>query len=162
MFGLFKLTQVKPRNRTCPVPRSGSSNHLRTCTAPARTCPDLWHPNGKIPFGGYKKSPMPPSLSWSLHCFENTLNQHFLSSKPLSFNLHSNPRFLKEIWAILLSDHLNLQAMHFTDNLRVFVTLRDLSHRQTRCCPGVTKGVVNLKKFVLPYPSWGFDSGKLN
>jgi hypothetical protein len=40
----------------------------------------------------------------------------------------------------------------------VFVTLGDLSPRWIRCSPGVTKVVVNLEKFVLPYPSWGFDS----
>jgi hypothetical protein len=44
--------------------------------------------------------PTPPSLSWALHWLENTLNQHFLSSKPLSFKLHSNPSFLGQIWAI--------------------------------------------------------------
>jgi hypothetical protein len=35
----------------------------------------------------------------------------------------------------------------------VFVSLGDLSPRWTSCCPGVTKVVVNLKKFVLPSPS---------
>jgi hypothetical protein len=37
-----------------------------------------------------------------------------------------------------------------------------LSSRWTRCYPGVTKVVVNIKKFVLPSHSWEFDSEKLN
>jgi hypothetical protein len=51
-----------------------------------------------------------------------------------------------------LSGPLNLQAKHFTDDLRVFVTLGDWSLRWTRCSPGVTKAVVNLREFVLPSP----------
>jgi hypothetical protein len=61
-----------------------------------------------------------------------------------------------------LSDPLNLQAKHFTDDLCVFVTLGDLSPRRTRCSPGATKVLVGLEKFVLPSLSWGFDSEKLN
>jgi hypothetical protein len=57
--------------------------------------------NGKIPFGGYKKRSMRPSLRWPLHWLEYTLNQNFSNSNPLSFKLHSNPSFLGEIWAIL-------------------------------------------------------------
>jgi hypothetical protein len=49
-----------------------------------------------------------------------------------------------------LSDPFDLQFKHFIDNLRLFITLRDLSPRRTRCCPRVTKVVVDLKKFVLP------------
>jgi hypothetical protein len=49
-----------------------------------------------------------------------------------------------------LSDPFDLQFKHFIDNLRLFITLRDLSPRQTRYCPRVTKVVVDLKKFVLP------------
>jgi hypothetical protein len=49
-----------------------------------------------------------------------------------------------------LSDHLNLQAKHFTDDLHVFITLGDLSPRWTRYLLGATKVVVSLKKFVLP------------
>jgi hypothetical protein len=61
-----------------------------------------------------------------------------------------------------LSDPLNLQAKHFTNDLRVFVILGDMSPRWTRCSPGATKVVEGLRKFVLPSPSWGFDSEKLN
>jgi hypothetical protein len=60
-----------------------------------------------------------------------------------------------------LSGPLNIQAKHFTNDLRVFVTLGDLSPRQTRCSLGATKAVVSLKKFVLPCP-WGFNSEKSN
>jgi hypothetical protein len=56
------------------------------------------------------------------------------------------------------SDPLNLQAKHFTNDLCMFVTLGDLSPRWTRCSLGVTMVVVNLRKFVLSSPSWGFDS----
>jgi hypothetical protein len=119
-------------------------------------------PTERFLLGAIKGSPCPPSLPWPLYYFENTLNQYFLSSKPLSFKLQSNPSFLREIWAIPFSDPQDLQAKHFTDDLRVFVTLGDLSPWWTRCCPRVTKLVVNLRKFVLPSPSWGFDSGKLN
>jgi hypothetical protein len=58
-----------------------------------------------------------------------------------------------------MSDPLDLQLKHFIDDLHVFVTLGNLSLRRTRCCPGVTKIVVDLEKFVLPSPSWRFDSG---
>jgi hypothetical protein len=107
-------------------------------------------------------SPTPPSLSWPLYCFENTLNQHFMSSKPLVFKLLYNPSFLREIWDILWSDPLNFQAKHFTDDLRVFITIGDLSPRRTRCYPGVTKVVMDLRKFILPSPSWRFHSEKQN
>jgi hypothetical protein len=80
---------------------------------------------------------------------------------PLVMKIKTNPRFLKEICAILLSDPLNLQAKRFTDDLCVFVTVRNLSPRWTRCSPKVTKVVVNLEKFILPSPSWGFDNKKL-
>jgi hypothetical protein len=52
-----------------------------------------------------------------------------------------------------LSDPLNLQLKHFIDNLRMFVTLDNLSPRRTRCCPGVTKVVMDLRKFVFLSPS---------
>jgi hypothetical protein len=107
-------------------------------------------------------TPPPPQLGWPLSWLVNTLNQLFLSSKPLSSKLHSHPSFLREIWAISLSDSQDLQATHFTDDLHGFVTLGDMSPWRTRCCLGVTKLVVKLEKFVLPSPSWGFDSGKLN
>jgi hypothetical protein len=58
-----------------------------------------------------------------------------------------------------MSDPIDLQLKHFIDNLFVFVTLGDLSPRWTRCCPRVTKVVVDLGKFISPSPSWGFDSG---
>jgi hypothetical protein len=60
-----------------------------------------------------------------------------------------------------LSDPLDLQLKHFIDELCVFITLGDSSPRQTRSCPGVIMVVVDLKKFVLPSHSWGFDSGNL-
>jgi hypothetical protein len=51
---------------------------------------------------------------------------------------------------------------HFTDDLRAFVSLGDLSPRWTRCPLGATKVVMSLRKFVWPSPSWGFDSRKQN
>jgi hypothetical protein len=61
-----------------------------------------------------------------------------------------------------VSDPLNLQAKHFIDDLRVFVTLGDVSPIWTKCSLGATKVVVNLEKIVLPSPPWGFHSGKSN
>jgi hypothetical protein len=100
--------------------------------------------------GGYKR---PPRL------FNPTDHSIQLAntSKPLSLKLHSNLSFLGEILASLLSDPLYLQLQHFIDDLCVFVTLGDLSPRWTGCCSGVTKVVVDLKKFALPSPLWGFD-----
>jgi hypothetical protein len=49
-----------------------------------------------------------------------------------------------------LSDPLNLQAKHFTDDLCVFVTLENLSPIWTRCSLGVTKVMVNLESLYCP------------
>jgi hypothetical protein len=38
----------------------------------------------------------------------------------------------------------------------------EICHQDGLGCPEVTKVVVDLKKFVLPSPSWGFDSEELN
>jgi hypothetical protein len=58
--------------------------------------------------------------------------------------------------------HSFLEQEHFTNNLCVFVTLGDLSYRQTRCPSEATKVMVNPEKFVFSSPSWGFDSAKPN
>jgi hypothetical protein len=111
MSGCSVLTLVKARHRTCPVPRSGYRDCCWTCAAP-----NIEHvrvsdtPNEQIPSRGYKRPPTLPQLGWLLSSFENTLNQPFLSSKSLSLKLHSNLSFLRDIWAIFLSDPLNLQA----------------------------------------------------
>jgi hypothetical protein len=55
-----------------------------------------------------------------------TLWYTLLSSQSLSSKLHSNPNFLGDIWASLLSDSLDLHLKHFTDDLHVFITLGDL------------------------------------
>jgi hypothetical protein len=94
MSSLLVLTRVKSRCRTCPMSRSGSSNIFRTCS-------DLWHPIGRFLLGAIKRGLHPPSLRWPLHWLKYTLNQHFLSSNPLSYKLHSNPSFIWEIWIIL-------------------------------------------------------------
>jgi hypothetical protein len=60
-----------------------------------------------------------------------------------------------------LSDPLDLQLKQFIDNLRVFVTLGDLS-LDGLGCPEVTKVVVDPEKFVLPSPSWGLASEEPN
>jgi hypothetical protein len=62
----------------------------------------------------------------------------------------------------LLRDSLDLQTKHFTDDLRVFVTLRDSSPRWTRCHSRATKIVMSLRKFVLLSLLCGFNSEKLN
>jgi hypothetical protein len=62
-----------------------------------RIYPDLWHLNGQIHYGAYKRGSPPPQLIWSLHWLENTLNQSFLSSNSLSLSLSS----FKQIQALL-------------------------------------------------------------
>jgi hypothetical protein len=57
-----------------------------------------------------------------------------------------------------LNDPLDLHLKHFTDDLRVFITLGGFVPLDGLGCPGVTKVVVDLRKFVLPSPLWGFDS----
>jgi hypothetical protein len=61
-------------------------------------------------------------------------------------------------WGAIKGSHVSLVrlATHFIDDLRVFVVLGDLF---PRCCPRVTKVVVDLRKFVLPSALRGFDSG---
>jgi hypothetical protein len=54
-----------------------------------------------------------------------------------------------------LSDSLDLHLKHFTDDLCVFITLEALDRLG---CQGVTKVAIDLKKFVLSSPLWGFDS----
>jgi hypothetical protein len=103
--------------------------HVRPLT---RTCPSLWHPNGQIPLGGYKRPPHLFNPAGHSIQHANSLRHPFLSSKPLSLKLHSNLSFLWEIWVSLLSDPLVLHSKHFIDDLCVFVTLGDLSLRRTR------------------------------
>jgi hypothetical protein len=64
-------------------------------------------------------------------------------------------------WGAIKGSHVSLVrlATHFIDDLRVFVALGDFFPKWTRCCPRVTKVVVDLRKFVLPSASRGFDSG---
>jgi hypothetical protein len=100
------------------VPRLGSSNHLQTYLVPWSDISRSLTPQWKDSFWGYKRRYMLPSLSWPLHWLENTLNQHFLSSKPLSFKIHSNPSFLKEIWAILW---LTLSIFKQSTSLMIFM-----------------------------------------
>jgi hypothetical protein len=81
---------------------------------------------------GAIKAPPPCPLCLFGHLLHlQTLWNSLLSSNLLSLKFHSNPSFLREIWATLLSDPQNLQAKHFIDDLRVFVTLGDLSPRWT-------------------------------
>jgi hypothetical protein len=58
-----------------------------------------------------------------------------------------------------LSDPLDLQLKNFTDDLHVFVSLGGFVPLDGLGSPGVTKVVVDPRKFVLPSPLWGFDSG---
>jgi hypothetical protein len=111
MSSLLVLTRVKSRCRTCPMSRSGSSNIFRTCS-------DLWHPIGRFLLGAIKRGLRPPSLRWPLHWLKYTLNQHFLSSNPLSYKLHSNPSFICEIWIILW---VTLSIFKQNTSLTIFV-----------------------------------------
>ena len=56
------------------------AGHVRPLT---RTCPGLWHPNGQIPFGGYKREPTPPLYIWSLISTCKPFWGTLLSSQPL-------------------------------------------------------------------------------
>jgi hypothetical protein len=121
MPGFLVLSRVKVRNRTCLVPQPGSREVYRTC-------PVLWHPKGQIPLGDKKSLSPPPHASLArltTHFNLQTLWDTLLSSQPLSSKLHSNLSFLGEMWASLLSGPLDLQLKYFTDDLHVFVTLRN-------------------------------------
>jgi hypothetical protein len=125
---------------------------------------DVWisdTPTVRYPMGAIKGALRPLThlatlLTWK-H-FESKLLELKLSLPQASLKSKPPRRDLSH----LLTDPLDLQAKHFTDNLRVFVTLGDLSPRRTRCPLGATKVVVSLRKFGLPSASWGFDSVKLN
>jgi hypothetical protein len=80
-----------------------------------------------------------------------SLSQASIKSKPCERDLGQS-----------LSDPSIFKQKHFTDDLCIFVTLRDLSPRRIRRPPGATNVVASLKMFVLPSPTWRFDSGKLN
>jgi hypothetical protein len=101
MSNLRVITRVMSQHRTCLVPRLGSSNHMQTCPASSPDTSRSLTLQCADSFWGYKRRPTPPQLIWTLHSLENTSNQPFLSSNSLSFKLHSNPSFLREIGAIL-------------------------------------------------------------
>jgi hypothetical protein len=157
MSGLSALSQVKAHNRTCPIRRPGSRQICRTCPA---LDPDmstyLTHQRANS-LGGYKRPPHlsipvghPIHLKYTLRPslqLKISLPQASLQSKLPRRDLR-HP----------LSNSLDLQLKHFINELRVFITLGDSSHKWTRSCLGVTKVVVDLRKLVLPSPSWGFDS----
>jgi hypothetical protein len=139
--------------------RPDSKAVFLSCLVPYRTCSDLWHPNGQIPYEDYKRRSPPPSLIWPLRWIKNPLNLSFLRSNSLSLKLQSNPSLLGWIWAKPWVTHSIFEQEHFTNNLHVFITLSDSSPWWTRCPLRATKVVVSLKKFVLPSPLWEFDSG---
>jgi hypothetical protein len=116
-------------SRTYPVSWLDMSGSL---TPPDRTCLNLWHPNRKIPFRGYNKgvhapfTPLATPLTWKY--FEPI----FLELKLSLLQASLTSKLLKRDLSHPLSDPLNLQVKHFIDDLRVFVSLGDLSPRQTR------------------------------
>jgi hypothetical protein len=109
MSDSLALTWVKARHWTYSVPRPGSKDGFWTCPALTPDMSGSLTPQREIPSRGYKRPPR-PQFGWPLSSLEYTLHQSFLSSKPLSLNLHSNLIFLREIWVILLSDPPNLRA----------------------------------------------------
>jgi hypothetical protein len=120
---LIRVLESYPRNirplaRTClasqpyhrstqpySVPRSGSREVGRTCSAsrPGHVrVSDT--PTARFPWGAIK-GPLTSLARLATHIDVQTLWDTFFSSQPLSSKLHSNPSFLGEIWASLLSDH---------------------------------------------------------
>jgi hypothetical protein len=92
------LTRVKARHRTCPMPRLGFRDGVRTCSAldtgHVRVSDTLM---GRFLLGAIKAPLAPSSVG---HLAQNlSLSQASLQSK-----------LPREICAILLSDPLNLQA----------------------------------------------------
>jgi hypothetical protein len=158
MSGLSAFTQIRTRHQTCPVSSPDSRECCWTCLAPI---PDmsgsLTPPMGRFPWGLQKASHTSLAhlaTQFSLHTLWNTL----LSSNSLSLKLHSKLRFLGEIWATFWVTHSTFKQ---STSLTIFVCSFLLE-----TCPldglgglGVTKVMVDLKKFVSPSPSWGFDSG---
>jgi hypothetical protein len=138
MSGLLALSRFQRPNPDMFGPQSGHvwplsliwllnrvpemvARHVR---ASMRTCLGFWHPTARFPSGAIK-GPHASLVGLATQFNLQTLWDTLLSSQPLSFKLHSNPSFLWEIWASLLSDPLDLQLNHFTNNLCVFVTLGD-------------------------------------
>jgi hypothetical protein len=66
--------------------RPDSKAVFLSCLVPYRTCSDLWHPNGQIPYEDYKRRSPPPSLIWPLRWIKNPLNLSFLRSNSLSLS----------------------------------------------------------------------------
>jgi hypothetical protein len=118
-------------------------------------------PMGRFPPRTIKRGVHP------LYWFGHSLDLKKLSTKDswaptLSLKLQSNPSLIEEIWAKSWVTLSIFKQDHFTNNLRVFVTLGDSSSRQTMCPSGATKVVVRPRKFVLSSPSWRFDSEEPN
>jgi hypothetical protein len=106
-------------------------------------------PTSRFPWGAIKG---PPRLSSPVDHFihlKYTL-RHSLQLKISLSQASLQSRLPRRDLSHPLSDPLDLQLKHIIDELHVFITLGDSSPRRTRSCPGVTKVVVDLRKFVLP------------
>jgi hypothetical protein len=103
--------------------------------------------------GDYKRPPRLSSTVGHLFHLANTLR--YSLELPTSLLLASFKSKLPK--TSHFSDPLDLHLKHFTDDLRIFVTLGNLFPRWTRLS-GSPKVVVDPKKFVLPSPLWGFYS----
>jgi hypothetical protein len=124
--------------------------HIRP---PTRTWPGFWHPNG-----GYKRLPhLSSTVGHSFH-IANTLRH---SLELLTSLLQASFKSKLPRWDLRLTlewpTRSSSQALHRWSSCVCyswwFVSLDGLS------CLGVTKIVVDPRKFVLPSPLWGFDSG---
>jgi hypothetical protein len=135
------------------------AGHVRL---PARTCLGLWQPNGQISLGAIKAPPPHTFLAREVtHLNLKTLWDTLLSSKPLSqapfkSKFHRKDLSLSLEWP----SRSSTQVLHWQSPCVCYSW--DLSPRWTRCCPGVTKVVMDLRKFVLSSPSWGFVSENQN